>query len=245
MIRAIVFDLDDTLLDTSACLVPAANRDAARALVDAGLHQASEVVLRRRWQALRRMPVEDVDEWVCRQFGELRPAVAAAGRRAFFERGSRMMRGPLRLVPGARATLDRLARVHALFLVTWGDVATQNTKIRLLRLGTWFSDIVVVDRRLRDDKVRAIEGLLHRHRLDPRDIVVVGDGWAQEIAAGAGLRTRTCWVSRGRPTPRWPPTRVEAVVRSVRDLEHVIRRMYGSPLDTSAATSIIPLASRE
>lgn len=230
MIRAIVFDLDDTLIDTSGCLAPAANREAARALVDAGLDQDYEVVVRRRWQAVHRLPAEDVDDTLCRQLGETRPYVAAAGRRAYFERGSRLRRGSLRLVAGARTLLDRLSRAHVLFLVTWGDPATQLAKIRLLRLGTWFSDVVVVGREERGGKESAIRRLLHRNRLRPEEMLVVGDGWTQEIAAGHRLNTLTCWVSRGRPTPRWPPMRAEAAVTTVVDLERVLKRLNATPL---------------
>jgi len=229
LIRAVAFDLDDTLLDTSACLAPAANLEAARAMVDAGLDQPLDRVSRCRWQAARRLAAGQVDDAVCRQLGEKRPAIAAAGRRAYFERGSRLTRRSLRFVPGARALLDRLARDHLLFLVTWGDPATQRAKIRLLRLASWFSEIVVVDRRIRDDKFVALEGLLLRHALKPRQLLVVGDGWTDEIAAGKRLRTRTCWVSRGRPTPHWPPQRVDAIVTSVQGLGRVNKRFGDTP----------------
>lgn len=229
MIRSIVFDLDDTLIETTDCLAPTANREAARALVDGGLDQEYEIVVRRRWQAVRRMHADDVDDWVCRQFGESRPHVSAAGRRAYFERGSRLKRSSLRLVPGARKTLRQLAREYVLFLVTWGDPATQHRKIRLLRLETWFDDVVIVDRQARDGKAAAIRTLLQRHRLRSRDTLVVGDGWTQEIAAGNRLHARTCWISRGLPVPRWPPLRPDAVVKTVEELERVLDRLNASP----------------
>jgi len=229
LIRAIAFDLDDTLLDTTGCLAPAANREAARALVDAGLDVPLDVVERRRWRISRRTPAGEVDEILCRQLGDPRPAVAAAGRRAFFQRGSRLRRRSLQLFPGVRALLARLTREHRIFLVTWGDPATQRTKIRLLRLGPSFRDVVVVDRRERLDKTRALEGLLLRHHIPAAELLVVGDGWSQEIAAGSRLGAPTCWISNGRPIPRWPPLRPHAVVPSVAHLPRVLTRLDRTP----------------
>ena len=225
MIRAIAFDLDDTLLDTSDCLAPAANLEAARALVGAGLEVPLDVVQRWRSRVDRRLPADRVDEAVCRMLGESRPEVAAAGRRAYFQRGTKLRRQSLRLFPGVRSLLTRLARERDLFLVTWGEPSTQRTKIRLLRLRRWFREVIIVDRRTSSDKTHAIKGLLHRRGLIPGQLLVVGDGWSQEIAAGHRLGTRTCWISGRVPTPSWPPLRPDAVIPDVCGLDRVLPRL--------------------
>ena len=80
--RAVVFDLDDTLFDTFGQCVVAAHREAARAMVAAGLRADEETVVARR---LRLAGIdEDLDAAVSRMFPCDDPSRAAeAGRRAF------------------------------------------------------------------------------------------------------------------------------------------------------------------
>jgi len=225
LIRAIVFDLDDTLLDTYASLLPAANREAAEALVGAGLDAPVEVVERLRWRARSKVGVAEVDRWICASFGA-RPEIAAAGKSAFFRRASRLRRGQLRPTPGVWALLRRLRRAYALYLLTWGDPSTQWSKVKLMRLEALFDEVVVVDSERHLDKQGVLRSLLWRHGLAPAEALVVGDSWRREILAGVRLGTRTCWVSKraGGRTP-WPPARPDGVVDEVRDLDRVLRRL--------------------
>ena len=226
MIRAIVFDLDDTLLDTYGSLLPAANREAAEALVAAGLDAPLDVVERLRWRARTKVGVDGVDRWVCDELGFPCSHCADAGKAAFFQRARRLRREQLRPTPGARALLRRLRHAYALYLLTWGDPRTQRSKVRMMGIERSFDEVVVVDNQRHSDKQEVLRALLWRHRLDPAEVLVVGDSWRQEILAGIRLGARTCWVSKrhgGRPP--WPPASIDAVVDDVRDLDRILRRL--------------------
>ena len=251
LIRAIVFDLDDTLLDTYTSLLPAANREAAEALVAAGLDAPVEVVERLRWQARTKVGVTGVDHWVCAALGFPSARYAEAGKSAFFKRERRLRREQLRPAPGAVALLRRLRPAYALYLLTMGDPRTQRSKVTMMRIDRWFDEVVVADSERHPNKQEVLRALMWRHDLDPATVLVVGDSWRQEILAGIRLGTRTCWVSKRRGVrPPWPPASPDGVVDDVRGLERILRRLQrcGSvdpPLDTSDRPSIIPLTLRE
>ncbi len=223
MIRAILFDLDDTLVDTAALLAPSANREAAAAMVCAGIDAPPGVVERVRAQMERRGGLDGVDLRTAMAFGGDR-SVAEAGRRAYFERGSQLRRGDLCLLPGVGGMLDRLRRRYTLMLMTWGDPATQARKVELLRLRRWFEHVVLVDRRGASDKREATRTLLRRLRLRPDETLVVGDSWEREIVAGARLGARTCWIRRSGRRP-WPPIQPDAVIANVLGVELVLARI--------------------
>jgi HAD superfamily hydrolase (TIGR01509 family) len=223
LIDSILFDLDDTLIDTAAALAPRANHEAARAMVQAGLEAPLEVVERVRAGLERRGGLGTVDERTARAFGG-GTEEAAAGQRAYFDRAASLRRGDVELMPGVRAMLARLGRAHELLLVTWGDPVTQARKVELLRLGSRFAEVVYVDRRAHADKFGPMQALLRRRRLAPAAVLVVGDSWEREILAGHQLGARTCWIRRGSRRP-WPPLRPDAEIGNVCDVERVLARM--------------------
>lgn len=227
-IRLVIFDLDDTLIDTTRELVPAANREAARALVAAGVPGPVLRCERLRARAARRAQIADADSEVCRRLGIEDDAVAEAGRRAFYARAGQLRhRGVLRLMPGARVVLEELARERTLVLITWGDPETQWAKVRAANAARFFQDIRVVDRLATDDKAGAIRDVLQRQHCPPRAALVVGDSWEREIVAGARLGAWTCWVRPGpaRGGSNWPPQTPDAVIGNPLEIPRVVARL--------------------
>ena len=136
-LQALLFDLDDTLLETSRLLVPAAHQEAAEAMVQAGLPATVEAALATRLRFANERPREDVNRLTAQWFGCEDPAVIEAGRRAFYHRDI----GRLDLDPEIAALLTRLKRRYPLFLVTVGSPPTQQAKVRALGLEPRFSAI--------------------------------------------------------------------------------------------------------
>ena len=115
-VRAVVFDLDDTLYDCAGQCVGPAHREAAKAMVEAGAHATVEEVLEARL-ALSGIHVLDLDDAVAASFRSTQPVkVAEAGRRAFYERDP----GPLVPYPFAAEVLLRVRSAVPAVLLTLG-----------------------------------------------------------------------------------------------------------------------------
>lgn len=187
VIGLVLFDLDDTLIDTTGQLLPAAHRDAAQALIRAGLPGTLEAVASRRAMILRGDPTVDADLVIATEAG-CGEEVALAGRRAFLER--RILH--LDPLPGALPTLGRLRPGRRLHLVTAGHGATQRRKVELAGLGLSFDAIEVIDAP-EPDKEPVFRAAMARWEVAPERVVVVGDRLDREIAAGRRLG---CWTVR-------------------------------------------------
>src|SRR5437868_14758445 len=69
-IRAVIFDLDDTLYDCLNQRVRAAHRNASRAMREAGVPATVDAIFRERMRAFRTDPqLHHIDAAVCRKFG--------------------------------------------------------------------------------------------------------------------------------------------------------------------------------
>jgi len=190
-IDAIVFDLDDTLVDTTGLLIEPADLDAAQAMIGAGLEgRLEDVVLERRKARVADPPV-DVDAAVAAAFGSDSAAVVQAGRTAFFQRTVRA----LDPVEDAHPTLMALSD-RRLFLMTQGHPDTQRAKVALTRLGRHFEQVVVVDHDT-ENKLDALRALMAERALTPEATLVVGDRIDAEIEAGRRVGTWTVRVDHG------------------------------------------------
>lgn len=235
MIRAIFFDLDDTLVDTSGQLVGPAHRDAAEAMVRAGLPGAVDHWWRRRMEIACGDPTADVDAVVAAEAG-CGAHVVAAGRRVFFERRI----DALEPFPGAVPALRILGSGRHLVLVTAGHEATQQRKITLCALDGWFQRVVILPPD-RPDKGAVFAAELERLGVRPGECCVVGDRLDREIAAGRALGMWTVRMAHGegsfaRPMgpgqqPDYSVATPEGVVAAVRDIETIDRDGLGPLFD--------------
>lgn len=197
---AVVFDLDDTLMDTLGQCVRAAQREAAAAMRAAGLAAPLESILALR-EAFQGQAV-DLDRLVAETLGARDVArVAAAGRRAFFERDpGRLVPHPF--VPEVLAAVRARARC---VLLTAGAPRTQRTKIERLGLGAAFDETLFVDSLAGQDKQVALQAWLQRTGLPPERVLVVGDRPRGEIAAARALGCPAMRIRAGefagQPTP--------------------------------------------
>jgi len=156
----VVFDLDDTLIDTRNVLLPAALRRVADATG---------------------VPVDDLDptgkkiEEVLRGVSGLSEAQLAAAAAAWYDPDV----PPLDPVPGARELLQRLRGRVRLCLLTRGEPARQRNKIARSGLAEFFDEIVIraIDEpgSKRDDLARLIGGRA------PARCAVVGDDPRDEL----------------------------------------------------------------
>lgn len=227
-VRAVVFDLDDTLYDCLTQCIGPAHREAARAMVEAGAKATVDEVLEAR---LALAGVEmDVDDAVAATFRSVHPVkVAEAGRRAFYERDP----GPLTPFPWVGEVLRRLRSTCRVVLLSMGHPPTQQRKVRSLGLEEHFDEILLDDVFGRRGKEEALRAWLSRVGLKPAEVLVVGDRPDVEIAAALRLGIPALRVRGGefgaRPTP---PGVLEAS-----DVRAVLTYLGLPPLETATTVS--------
>lgn len=204
-IRAVVFDLDDTLFDCLNQCVGPAHREAARAMAEAGARATIDELLEARL-ALAGV-ARDVDDAVAAAFRSVNPVkVADAGRQAFFERDP----GPLTPFSFAAEVLLRVRSVAKVVLLTTGHTATQRKKLTSLGFDAAFDDVLIDDLPLdqavgRSAKEALLEDWCARAGIAPATVLVVGDRPDNEIAAAVRLGMQALRIRGGefasRPTP--------------------------------------------
>ena len=211
-IRAVIFDLDDTLYDCLTQCVGPAHREAAKAMVEAGARATVEAVLDARL-ALSGLE-RDVDGAVAATFRSVQPMrVAEAGRRAFYDRD------PGRIVPFpfAQEVVRRVRAVARVVLISSGHPPTQRRKIAALGLEGAFDEIVLDEALGRPAKEEVLRRWLAQAGLPAATVLVVGDRPDNEIAAAQRIGMHALRIRGGefaaRPTP--PGVAEAADARSV------------------------------
>jgi putative hydrolase of the HAD superfamily len=189
----VVFDLDDTLVDTSGCLVPHQTELALRALREAGLTlppgSGEELHRLNREAASSQEAIEQFleqyqlsSEWRHVALPALYPAV--------------MPDVALYPAPGALELLAELARGHTLALVSRGATSFQKKKLEKAGIDTsLFSKIVIVET---GSKQPAYRSLLEEFACPAREMWVCGDRVALDLSPAKQLGCTTVHVRAGR-----------------------------------------------
>ncbi len=224
--HGVVLDLDDTLIDTTRLLVPAADRRAAGALIAHGA-PADEEGLLARFGLLRRQGVVAVFEEVAREYG-LPAQAAEAAEDTFF----RYDVPDLQLTAQVVAALAELREIAPLALLTFGDLDTQWSKIRTLGLDAAgaFAALRVVARRDAGGKAVALAALLNELGWAPVHVVMCGDNPASDIRAAntcgcISVRVRRDGAEFARAGSDVPLEQADHEIGSVTELPALLRRL--------------------
>lgn len=222
--KSIIFDLDDTLLDTSGFLIPIAARESCQAMIDAGLNCDLETCLSIRTSLLKSNPRSQIYRDLAETIGVRADTyvndVAFAGHKAFH---SRNVEENIRLREGAIDLLESLHGRYRLFLVTAGDPRTQNRKIELLKIAYFFEQIEVVDV-LTQTKQQAFAKLQKEFGGTPFEYLSVGNRVDSDIAPAKRLGWQTCWVRYGEHIHMKPENAEETAdfqIEELKDLPQV------------------------
>lgn len=192
-IKAIVFDLDDTLIDTFGLLITALEVRAAKEMLDAGTKGRDEVALARALLHVRRTTPSDVRAGLRRSGVRCSPA-------AFAKRKTMLDAVPLDhlvLSPDVAHLLRSLRNHFALYLLTSGLADFQNAKIDKLGIRSYFAGVTIVSNGSHRVKGRALESLASNRGFVHDSVLVVGNRLDQEIAAANVLGMPSVWVKHG------------------------------------------------
>ncbi len=196
--EAVVFDLDDTLLDTWGKIVPQACRESCQAMIDAGLNGRLDDVLLARQTFIQSDPRGNVFRYLVETFGAKEgthePQVIAAGFNAFYTRN---VETDIALVKGAAEILRQLKERCPIYLVTSGNPETQMQKIRTLQLLDTFVRIYLVDPSRGERKQQAFAQIMAKHEFPAEKFLSVGNRVDTDLADAKILGWETCWVRYG------------------------------------------------
>ncbi|MEK7357261.1 MAG: HAD family hydrolase [Bdellovibrionota bacterium] len=221
--KHLVFDLDDTILDTYGQLVPQASRDACEAMITAGLKTDLASCMRLREELGRSGGRGDTYGAIVARFGVdggLDPAlVAAKGSDAFY---NRRVTGGISLFPGTREMLRDLKTKYGLHLVTAGQEKTQVSKVETLKLGELFDSIHVIDYRTGRRKGDAFAAIQDHTKLPASAHLSIGNRLDSDIADAKRLGWKTCWVRYGEHAEDSPQNEFEKADFAIDRIEELL-----------------------
>jgi len=222
-VKAILFDLDDTLFDCYGLLVEAARRRAARAMVDAGLPCTEEEAYQKQIElAEKHGPRFDVFDAMTNLYGvagELAQVALAAYNSAEV--------GDIEPFPDVPETLtDLRAQGYKLLMCTSGVYARQERKIEALGIAGHFDEILINDIETGQHREDCFLELLDRHHLKPGEVLCVGDRIQAEIKTGNSMGMTTVQMLQGRFRDLLPKSDLEEPdhkITRITELHHILR----------------------
>lgn len=223
----LVFDLDDTLLDTYRQLVPQASREACERMIESGLSTDLQSCLAARDEIAQTDGRKYLFESLVQRFGTTGPRsvqdVADAGFKAFYDR---KVESNLSLFPGLRDMLHDLRNAYGLHLVTAGHPDTQEEKLKILDLHSLFNSVTIVNTFARETKRGAFEAIAQRTNESAVRHLSIGNRLDTDIAPAKDIGWTTCWVRYGeyaRSTPLTPSETPDFTLSKITELIETCR----------------------
>ena len=194
-IRAIIFDLDDTLYDCSGTLVLRGRRQVAGKI--ARLIKCSEE------EAYNlQMEMEEKYGVKANIYEKIVSHYHLPGTYAqeLLEEFVHIDISDITVFPDVIDTMIQLkGRGYWVVLVTSGDKEIQRKKIDVLGLNNrYFDDIVITERNNDQSKKACFQEIMKRYDLQPEEVICVGDKIDDELAASKSLGMVTVMFEHGR-----------------------------------------------
>lgn len=203
-IKAIAFDLDDTLLDTTNLIVPKAATNACLQLINAGLTLSLDKCMKLREELAKSMSHKEIFPHIAHQFGIESEIAIQSAIDCFYKPEI-----PENLIPfpDALRNILRLKSKYAIYLVTSGDFSTQTKKINSMKITDIFKKVFIVDSLRNQKKSNAFIEIIENERITPIELLSFGNRLSSEIRDAKKIGATTCYFAYGEhfgETPQMP-----------------------------------------
>jgi len=194
-IKAIIFDLDDTLYDCTGSLIEASRRRAARALVEAGLPcTEDEIYAMQKELSDKHGPYHLVFDEIVNKYHADKSLVGIA-----FKAYNSSEVTEIKPFPDVIPTLKELKeKGYKLILLTVGVHERQEKKIQILGLKPYFDDMVINDQEIGLLMEDCIRDLIGRYNINAGESIMVGDKARDELRTAKSMGMVTVQMMHGR-----------------------------------------------
>ncbi len=222
-IKAVFFDLDDTLFDCSGSLIDNARKRAAEAMVETGLPCSAKDAYKLQIKLFEELgPLENIFDRMCDQLGNTkdeRREIVKAGFKAYNSDDVEHIKP----FPDAIPTLKKLKKNGLkLVLITSGIYERQVKKIKILGLEKMFDLVLIHDFEKDVSKFKKFEKAMEEFNLRPSNVLTVGDKISSEIRMANRLGIISIRVLRGRFSKMKPRNELEEPDYSVKNIASVL-----------------------
>ncbi|MDO8745710.1 MAG: uridine diphosphate-N-acetylglucosamine-binding protein YvcK [Candidatus Brocadiaceae bacterium] len=194
-IKAVIFDLDDTLYDCSGSLIDASRGRAAKALVEAGLPCTEEEVYQLQKELSEKHgPYHLIFNEIVNKYNADSKLITIA-----YKAYNSSEVSEIKPFPYVISTFKELKeKGYKLFLLTVGVHERQEKKINILGLKPYFDEIVISDQEIGLPLEDCMRDLIERHTINFREAVMVGDRVREELRIAKSLGMITIQMLHGR-----------------------------------------------
>lgn len=193
-IKAIAFDLDDTLLDTTNIIVPKAATNACLSLINGGLTLELDKCMKLREELAKSMSHKEIFPHIARQYGVTSTEVIGKAIEHFYQPE---VPDNLPVFSAAIKNLNLLKNAYSLYLVTSGDFETQSKKINSMKISHYFKKIFIVNSLKNEKKSNAFSEIIKTEQIHPQQLLSFGNRLSSEIRDAKKLGATTCYFAYG------------------------------------------------
>ena len=220
MPRAIFFDIDDTLYDSTS-LTTMARKNSIRAMIDAGLPGKEEELFKLLEKVIQKFGSnysKHYDELLKELGMAWNPKIIAAGVVAYEHTKAGYLKPFPRIVP----TLLKLKEKYKLGVISNGLAVKQWEKLIGLGIHHLF-DIVATSEELKHEKPQKeiFEFAIKKLNLKPEECAMVGDKLDSDILGGNRAGMHTIRVLRGKHKNEKPASKEEKPDFEIADLSEI------------------------
>src|SRR3990167_2948644 len=194
-IKAIIFDLDDTLYDCSGTLVVRGRRQVAKTIARL-INSSEEEAYQLQLDMEEKYGVKaNIYEKIVSHYH-----LPSTYAQELLEEFVYVDISDITVFPDVMDTMIQLkGRGYRMVLVTSGDKEIQRKKIDVLGLNNrYFDDIVITERNKGQPKKACFQEIMKRYDLQPEEVICVGDKIDDELAASKSLGMFTIMFEHGR-----------------------------------------------